>query len=96
MLLAKPYRDLNPARADEDYRVKLPLSPVWHAKQIHHVTTAEGVAALTRFIDERPISHIGFDTEFCFEKPPFEHGDKKMPPQQNLWVVIGSGSSPSC
>jgi hypothetical protein len=63
MLLAKPYRDLNPARADEDYRVKLPLSPVWHAKQIHHVTTAEGVAALTRFIDERPISHIGFDTE---------------------------------
>ena len=49
----------------------LPKSPHFYATQLTFVTTTQEAEALVEFVQQRPLSHIGIDTEFCYDRPGF-------------------------
>jgi DNA polymerase-1 len=48
----------------------LPLAPTAQANRIAFVQSAEGAGDLLELAQQRPLSWIGFDTEFSFSRPP--------------------------
>ena len=51
------------------YACPLPKSPDFYATQLTYVTTAEEAQALVELAQQRPLSHIGIDTEFRYDRP---------------------------
>src|SRR5881296_2714138 len=56
--------------------VRLPKSPVYYADKISFVDTVEKAEDLVQLAHERSLSHIGFDTEFRYERPGVPVGKK--------------------
>lgn len=60
-----------PARAlPESFSVVLPKSPDFFAAKTSFVDTAGTATAMAELIAQRPLSNIGFDTEFTYDRPP--------------------------
>ena len=57
-----------PAPAPER-RLALPKAPDYYAGRTTTVATAEDAEALADLAAQRPLSHIGFDTEFKYDRP---------------------------
>src|SRR5436309_3226046 len=47
----------------------LSKSPTYYAQQTTYVDTVEAAVALAEFVQQRPLAHIGFDTEFRYDNP---------------------------
>jgi hypothetical protein len=50
-----------------DYGLK--KSPRYYASKTNFVDSLDGVQAMLNFVLQRPLSHIGFDTEFRYDRP---------------------------
>jgi hypothetical protein len=50
-----------------DYVLK--KSPRYYAMKTNFVETLDGAQAMLDFVLQRPLSHIGFDTEFRYDRP---------------------------
>lgn len=50
-----------------DYGLK--KSPRYYAMKTNFVDSLDGAQAMMNFVMQRPLSHIGFDTEFRYERP---------------------------
>jgi hypothetical protein len=44
-------------------------SPRYYARKINYVESLEDAKAMLNFVLQRPLSHIGFDTEFRYDRP---------------------------
>jgi DNA polymerase-1 len=47
----------------------VPRSPAYYAERVTHVETAAGAWALADLARQRPVSYVGFDTEFAWDRP---------------------------
>jgi DNA polymerase-1 len=57
-------------RVETSFDVPLPRSPQYYARQITQITTPEQARDLVELASQRPLSHIGFDCEYGFSRPP--------------------------
>lgn len=53
-------------------RIVVPRSPVTYAGKITFVSDVAGVLGVVDFVQQRPVSFIGFDTEFRYDRPPVQ------------------------
>ena len=51
------------------YTYALPKSPHFYAAQLTFVTTEKAAQAMVELAQQRPLSHIGFDTEYGYDRP---------------------------
>ncbi len=61
-----------------DYVLK--KSPQYYAMKTNFVESLDGAQAMLNFVLQRPLSHIGFDTEFRYDRPRVVIDKKKHGP----------------
>ena len=57
-------------RPSERSRLELPCSADYYSEKVEFVDTLKAAERLADLSEERPLSHVGFDTEFGYERPP--------------------------
>jgi len=61
--------DAAPSADRSPVRYTVPRCPAYYAARVTFVETAEAAGALADLARQRPIGHIGFDTEFAWDRP---------------------------
>lgn len=59
-----------PNAAPDTRLSRLPQSPHYYREALRYLTQPEEVQALLGFVQQRPLSHVGIDSEFGFDRPP--------------------------
>lgn len=76
----------------------LPQAPAFYAGAVTFVETAEAAVKMVEFARQRPISHIGIDTEFSYTRPPVDlsRGMKAYDPRSIAPLLLSVSLAEPC